>query len=786
METTFKQANKYFVNGELEKSILLYNQCVAENVGFGPYYQNLGYAYEQLGDINAASRNIRIALSLSPKFEFLKNKLHRLERQKAEKSPIDAPFLSIIVPVYNSKQYLSRCLESILTQSFEDFELIVVNDGSDDGSWGVIKALSAKDSRIVVISNDSASGNPGTPRNQALDIARGKYIGFVDSDDWIDDDYYANLVAKAEEEQSDIVFSGGFKNTIGTFVEERRYNSTFFDDVNSPNYKFHESFMIWDKIFKADIIKDFGIRLGETKAAVDVPFIFKCYYYSHLISTCENLLGYNYRRESDSSVTVNFRKKSDCQFEFDAYQAIFDWADDADLPRYYLKLIDIKMINSYLYTLKIISPEYFNAFFEKAKFLFSDINEEDIKKFAETAQKWWLYKEFCAVLSSTPEEYYERLQPERLRNERRKQKQSFKKKWEIEGEGKGIMFFPAWVQGNPYQQLLYTAIANEYNIRIAGYDAALLCKELLDVNRDEFDYIHLHWLHSFLDPNVVDSAEKIADVLRHAKSLGYKILYTAHNIISHDTTNLRAESTQRKLILSQVDHVFAHGVAAKQILIDKLDVAPPKILMMPHGTYEGCYPNTISKEDARHRFGIDNDAFVFLFFGNIRGYKGLEPLLLEFKKLCDNVNTRKKVVLIIAGKIVDKASVELVNAEVKANNNIIFNPGFVSDEDVQAYFNAADICILPYRRIVTSGAAMLSLTFKCPVLAPREGVLPEIITSDVGLLFSDYDEMGHCMEELALNVKDLSCSAKNDEKYNELLERLSWKNVVKNLSSVFE
>lgn len=101
------------------------------------------------------------------------------------------PEVSIIVSIYNTENYLRRCIDSILTQSFENFELILVNDESTDNSGKIIDEYKSKDKRIKVIHKEN--GGQGSARNRGLDIAKGNYIGFVDSDDWIHRDVCINL-----------------------------------------------------------------------------------------------------------------------------------------------------------------------------------------------------------------------------------------------------------------------------------------------------------------------------------------------------------------------------------------------------------------------------------------------------------------------------------------------------------------------------------------------------------------------------------------------------------------
>ena len=109
--------------------------------------------------------------------------------------------VSVIVPVYNVEKYLSRCLESLINQSLKDIEIICINDGSTDNSLQILKQFAYKDNRIKII-NQTNSGQ-SVARNKGLAIASGKYIGFVDSDDWIDNDYYEKMFETIERTNSD-------------------------------------------------------------------------------------------------------------------------------------------------------------------------------------------------------------------------------------------------------------------------------------------------------------------------------------------------------------------------------------------------------------------------------------------------------------------------------------------------------------------------------------------------------------------------------------------------------
>ena len=100
------------------------------------------------------------------------------------------PEISVIVPAYNTKQYLPRCIDSILSQSFSNFELPLIDDGSTDGGGKICDAYAEKDSRIRVFHKEN--GGASSARNLGLDKARGEWITFVDSDDFVEKDYFSN------------------------------------------------------------------------------------------------------------------------------------------------------------------------------------------------------------------------------------------------------------------------------------------------------------------------------------------------------------------------------------------------------------------------------------------------------------------------------------------------------------------------------------------------------------------------------------------------------------------
>ena len=119
------------------------------------------------------------------------------------------PTISIIVPVYNVEEYIHKCINSILAQTYKDFELILINDGSPDNSGIICDEYARADSRIKVIHQQNSGLSAA--RNAGLAVAKGDYIGFVDSDDWIDKSMYESMITEAQTLEADIVICDYYK-----------------------------------------------------------------------------------------------------------------------------------------------------------------------------------------------------------------------------------------------------------------------------------------------------------------------------------------------------------------------------------------------------------------------------------------------------------------------------------------------------------------------------------------------------------------------------------------------
>lgn len=219
------------------------------------------------------------------------------------------PKISIIVPVYDVEQFLSRCLESILSQTFQDFEVILVNDGSTDNSYQICLEYARRDTRVVII--DKENGGLSSARNAGLNVAKGEYIGFVDSDDYIAPDMYDLLYKNIVSYGADIsicsfylVYSDGRiihtkpKGICKCMSNEEAIRTL----LSTKQFENHA----WDKLYKKALFNQ--IRFPENELFEDIAVMHR------LLDNCRKVIyeskpEYYYVQRPGSIVNSSFNIK---------------------------------------------------------------------------------------------------------------------------------------------------------------------------------------------------------------------------------------------------------------------------------------------------------------------------------------------------------------------------------------------------------------------------------------------------------------------------------------------
>ena len=218
--------------------------------------------------------------------------------------------ISIIIPVYSAEKYLRQCLDSIINQTFKDFECICVNDGSTDKSLSILQEYANKDNRIKIISQKNIG--VAKSRNNGLSVAMGEYILFVDSDDFIDSKFCEVLYTDALKYKSDLVFGGIYTyysdnhkrncNVLKEFCKEKADNCFIkhisIDEKDRPFFfsKFYRGHIVtWGRLIRKQLLKDNEIYFYKERNAEDYAFTALNLLYTNNI-VIDETVNYYYRK----------------------------------------------------------------------------------------------------------------------------------------------------------------------------------------------------------------------------------------------------------------------------------------------------------------------------------------------------------------------------------------------------------------------------------------------------------------------------------------------------------
>lgn len=232
------------------------------------------------------------------------------------------PDVSIIVPIYNAENYLDKCIESLLNQTKKEIEIILINDGSTDNSEKIIKSY--KDKRIKYFKNENQG--IGKTRNFGIEKATGKYLMFVDSDDYIDKNMAKLMFDKAFSNSLDMVVCDYYKVINNENIEEKLPSFKPTTLKNSPNLLYDINLSPWNKIYKTSLIKDNNIRFVENLKYEDAPFVIEALDIANKIGKVNKCLNY-YVIHGNSETTVRDKRVYDILKIIDRIRKYFKGKD---------------------------------------------------------------------------------------------------------------------------------------------------------------------------------------------------------------------------------------------------------------------------------------------------------------------------------------------------------------------------------------------------------------------------------------------------------------------------
>ena len=275
------------------------------------------------------------------------------------------PLISVIIPVYNVEPYLRQCLNSIVNQTYHNLELIVIDDGSPDNCGTICDEYADRDERIQVIHKEN--GGLSAARNDGIKRATGDWLTFVDSDDWCELNYYAELISRMGKQKPDIFFAGG---RIMEFPYRKEVGQLFSDTFQYVEKKDLEKLMIgilapplgvpygapWDKLYSTEFVKNNHLLFDESsKVFEDLWFNFRAVDKANCVGGC-TYIGYHYRIIT-SSITQSFNPMRP-ERNYDFLRKLQDYAKKHEKSSSIIKAIHARTLAVFKNTLDLY---YFNS-----------------------------------------------------------------------------------------------------------------------------------------------------------------------------------------------------------------------------------------------------------------------------------------------------------------------------------------------------------------------------------------------------------------------------------------
>lgn len=291
--------------------------------------------------------------------------------------------ISVIVPVYNVEKYLKRCLDSIISQNLKEIEILIINDCSPDNSLKIIQEYMRKDERIILINKEKNEGI-SSARNSGVKIAKGEYILMIDSDDWIEQNYFKDMYNVASKNNADIVISDFFHDYNGKKIiyktdqygkrEEELTKRKIFENLG----KGKSAYSVCNKLVKREIYENNKIKFLEGTSAGDdlvvTPILF---YYSNKIIKLDK--AYLHYIQNPKSITKK-PKYSELVDVYHSLNGLEKFFKDKGYD-YFLKDLRFTFLIAYIFKIKPnFKVKLYNKILEEFLFLFEERKNVDLDK----------------------------------------------------------------------------------------------------------------------------------------------------------------------------------------------------------------------------------------------------------------------------------------------------------------------------------------------------------------------------------------------------------------------
>ncbi|MCF0056743.1 glycosyltransferase family 4 protein [Dyadobacter sp. CY356] len=335
-----------------------------------------------------------------------------------------------------------------------------------------------------------------------------------------------------------------------------------------------------------------------------------------------------------------------------------------------------------------------------------------------------------------------------------------------------ILILPDAGPENPFQYQMIEFLKSQ------GFEVSVGEKKNLGsiykaVNQFNPDIIYFDWVHSYIIGrtflwSLIKSLFFVLEISYLCFFRKIPIIHTLHNTQNHGGYWLKWEQIIYGFFLRKCAKIRVYSETIRQEIIRRFGVPSGTVYIIQDIPYHHYYPDNISKKESRTYFNIIENGFTFLFFGKIKQYKGLEDLIRAFENI-----KKSGDYLLIAGECLDNNYLKYIKKITGNCPEIMWYDQFINKDEVQYFFNAANVVVLPFTRIDHSGSIDLAMSFSKPVITLKTGAATELLAHQDCLLFETSSTLESCMD-LARKINLEEIGIKNFKKadssnYHELL-----------------
>lgn len=323
-------------------------------------------------------------------------------------------------------------------------------------------------------------------------------------------------------------------------------------------------------------------------------------------------------------------------------------------------------------------------------------------------------------------------------------------------------------------------------VDVYGIRFSLLSIPSFMLNSKEIDILHIHWQSPYiigrnLFCTILKSIIFIFELL-FLKLFGLKIVWTVHNLVNHEKIYWKTERFFARFLYMLSDKIIVHLFSQKKELLSFYSLRKDKIEVINQGNYIEISSN-FNLENSREKLGIDKSKLIFLFFGQLREYKGVEFILESFKRV-----RREDALLYLVGKPYSNDYLKRIKKMIFDNNRVVLVPEYLNDYELYTYISSANCVLLTYKEIFNSAALIMAMSFKKSVIISDNENFKELVGDSYPLIVShgDVESLSELFDSLDVNtLKDIGCMLyervsafswdKHAEKLKEIYESLSRK-----------